>query len=73
MINAILNEIYGTEIKEAVVPFSATNHNAISELLDSIDVPMYQCVDPSFLCMAGAYSATRKYEESGECCCDDCC
>ena len=75
MIKSILNEISGTKIKEAAIPFSVTNHNEISELLDTIDVPMYQFVDPSILCMAGAYSAAKQYDESGQCCCDcdDCC
>ena len=73
MINSILNEINDSKVKEAAVPFSTTNHNAISELLDTIDVPMYQCIDPGILCAAGTYTAYKKYDETGDCdCCCDC-
>lgn len=72
MVNMILNEIQGNTIKEIAIPFSVSNHGEVSKLLDSIDVPMYQCVDPSILCAAGAYSAAKQYDQSGECCCCDC-
>ena len=76
-IKSIVNEIKSNNVNEVAIPvdLSIADNTAVS--IDEISVPMYQCVDPSAFIetrvhVAG-HHAIKQYEETGKCCCDDCC
>lgn len=72
-VQLILNEIMAGSINEIKIPVSMSVDNKTQQIVDSVSVPMYQCVDTHILMHVAGERALEQIEKKYGCCCDDCC